>query len=192
MGKYTVTQSWPPCACSTDGTSSRVTKPMACTSANRASTTRCRSRFSPLPGRQQADHVAKSAVERLHERNAAQKIVPILEQDLARIGVDQAADDQQQHESRDQSQARANNAPDSRCPTQSARAAASPRPCAPATKSHRPSTPAAARSPSRSWSALRSCAWVNHRMIGLSAPQPHRTSAKFAGIRLFCANAAFF
>src|SRR6202041_834022 len=57
-------------------------------------------------GRQQADDVAKSAVEGLHERNTAQEVVPILEQDLAGIGVDQAADHQQQHESGDQPQAR--------------------------------------------------------------------------------------
>ncbi len=43
-------------------------------------------------GRQQADDVAKPAVQRFHEGNPAQEIVPVLEQDLAGIGIDQAAD----------------------------------------------------------------------------------------------------
>ena len=163
---------------------------MACTSANRASTTRCRSRFSPLPDGSKLTHVAKSPVEGFHEGNAAQKIVPVFEQDLAGIGVDQAAHEQQQQKSGDQSQARPIMFRARRSPTRSVRGAATLRRYAPATKSHTPSMPAAARSPNRSWSALISCAWEYHRMIGPNPPTGRRLMTIHPGLSISPAHAA--
>jgi hypothetical protein len=57
-------------------------------------------------GRQQAQHIAKPAVQSLDERDAPQEIVPIFEKYLARISVDQAAHGEQQQESRDQAETR--------------------------------------------------------------------------------------